>query len=767
MTALPRPDLKAAARHLRALTGEDEPVVCLQAFADRGRAIPGHRHGTLGELAPWLAARQAEGCGVFVAVNETDGRGRRRANVVAARASFVDLDGAPLPDRWPVEPHLVVETSPGRFHAYWRVERTDDLDAWSDRQARLAAFLGGDPSVTDPPRVARLAGFWHQKGEPFLSRIVSEEDPAFVAPLTLADMAGAHPCPYFAPAARGVARSETPAAGWNSPEALSRARGWIAAAEPAVEGALGNNRTFATACVLRDLGVSRETALDLMDERWSPRCSPPWDRDELEGVVRNAYLYASGDAGSNSAAADFEEDVAPEDIENLPRLLTAKNPMGTARRFIAEARPTLMRHSGDWLAHAGDRYEALEDDTVKAELYAFVSGSFRPDKRTVAYALDALAAAAHRERDAFAPPCWLEGGGPDPRELLSCRNGLLHLPTMTLHPQTPRFFTRNGLGYDFAPDAPPPTRWLSFLREVWPGEPELAALLQEVTGYLLLPDTSLQKMFVWDGPTRGGKGTWGRVLFDLIGPANCCAPPLAGFGRDPILASLVGKQLALVSDMRLDRRSDLGSVAGNLLRITGQDPVTFDRKYKDAWTGTLQARIVVLTNLGLGIPDVSGALTNRMVPIVSHASFLGAEDPGLGDALRAELPGILAWAIEGRRRLAGRGRFELPEESRRWLARSADMASPLPAFLRERCVMDPDATCAKDEAYAAWEEWAMEKGAHSAVRGEVWFARDLLSAARGKVRETRPRAKDGGRVQSWQGIRLRDFLDDAGQGVSG
>ena len=121
-------------------------------------------HGSLVEWLPELARLSALGAGVFVTANRTDLRGRREANVVAVRALFADLDGAPLSvlERLGLLPHIVAMTSPSRFHAYWRVNRVETVE-FAGLQKRLAALLGGDPCVCDLPRVMRLPGFLHKK----------------------------------------------------------------------------------------------------------------------------------------------------------------------------------------------------------------------------------------------------------------------------------------------------------------------------------------------------------------------------------------------------------------------------------------------------------------------------------------------------------------------------------------------------------------------------------------------------------------------------
>jgi hypothetical protein len=110
---------------------------------------------------------------VFVTVNETDGKGRATTNIVRVRATFVDLDGAPLEPvtTHRIPPHIVIESSPDRWHAYWLTVDCP-LKDFKIAQKRLASQFNGDPSVCDLPRVMRLPGFLHQKGEPFMTKII-------------------------------------------------------------------------------------------------------------------------------------------------------------------------------------------------------------------------------------------------------------------------------------------------------------------------------------------------------------------------------------------------------------------------------------------------------------------------------------------------------------------------------------------------------------------------------------------------------------------
>jgi hypothetical protein len=61
-----------------------------------------------------------QGAGIFVTANETDGKGRKSENIKRIRAVWQE-DDAGFDGPFPLEPSMVVETSPGRFHRYWLV----------------------------------------------------------------------------------------------------------------------------------------------------------------------------------------------------------------------------------------------------------------------------------------------------------------------------------------------------------------------------------------------------------------------------------------------------------------------------------------------------------------------------------------------------------------------------------------------------------------------------------------------------------------------
>lgn len=133
-------------------------------------------------------------------VNEGDGKERKAENVVRVRSVFIDLDKdgkeklkKVQDDSFP--PHAIIETSSGKYQVYWKGEIP--LAEFTSIQEALIKKFGGDKDIKDIPRVMRLPGFFHQKGEPFLSHIISINE--ILAPYSsndlrkLAELDGAKP----------------------------------------------------------------------------------------------------------------------------------------------------------------------------------------------------------------------------------------------------------------------------------------------------------------------------------------------------------------------------------------------------------------------------------------------------------------------------------------------------------------------------------------------------------------------------------------------
>lgn len=167
------PDQQQAINHLMLLDEEAEAFT-FQTFSDRkqrGGPDPLARviNGELLDVWGHLVDLNRRGAGVFVTVNETNGKGREGSDITRIRGVWQEDDGEGQP--LPLEPHIVIESSPGKHHRYLLVDGLE-LDEFEPLQQTLVDEYGSDPAAKDRSRVLRLAGFFHQKREPHMVRIV-------------------------------------------------------------------------------------------------------------------------------------------------------------------------------------------------------------------------------------------------------------------------------------------------------------------------------------------------------------------------------------------------------------------------------------------------------------------------------------------------------------------------------------------------------------------------------------------------------------------
>jgi hypothetical protein len=180
-----QPDFLQAARFLQILDPSAEYRSLLDGTSDgfsfrtfddiktrKDRDLAMTRHGTFDQLSAALWEKNKKRAGVFVTINETDMQGATLKNIVRARAIWVEDDEG-LGIQLPVEPHIITETSPGKFHKIILVSGISNEEHQRLQQV-LVDHFGSDPNAKDLARVLRVPGFYHCKGAPFLVKLIHE-----------------------------------------------------------------------------------------------------------------------------------------------------------------------------------------------------------------------------------------------------------------------------------------------------------------------------------------------------------------------------------------------------------------------------------------------------------------------------------------------------------------------------------------------------------------------------------------------------------------
>ncbi|MCA9220629.1 MAG: hypothetical protein KDA71_09900, partial [Planctomycetales bacterium] len=292
--------------------------------------------------------------------------------------------------------------------------------------------------------------------------------------------------------------------------------------------------------------------------------------------------------------------------------------------------------------------------------------------------------------------------------------------------------------------------------------------LMQAIGYLMTGDTSLQKMLVLLGASRGGKGTVTRVVKDLIGEKLQGSITLHDFGDSFGLQGILEKRLVVVPDASDVKLSNRSNALERIKSITGNDEISINRKHKPILGDVrLHTKLLLVANSHPKFLDESGALANREIPIEFDRSFFGKEDTRLGEKLRAELPGIANMAIAALRDLrANGGRFTIGRAGKAVIRDIERNTSPALRFAGD-CLQitgDADDFIPHDAVFERYEAWAGEEslGGYE-FRNRDDFRKDLKAAIghRGVTYMRRrwrdPNDKSSGRaprVWGWRGLRI-------------
>jgi putative DNA primase/helicase len=442
-------------------------------------------------------------------------------------------------------------------------------------------------------------------------------------------------------------------------------------------------------------------------------------------------------------------------------------PMDVAREFVGVCclhndtpeELTLRHWRGSFWQWQTTQWTEVEDRTVRSLLYTFTEHAeyevekdtkpWKPNRKKIGDLLEALSACVILP-DKFEQPCWIDDRKTGP--IVAVENGLLDIASLELYAHSPLYFGQVSVPFPYDPNAPEPVQWLKFLDELWPEEPEAIAALEEWNGYVISGRTDLHKMLLTVGPTRGGKGILSRTLSGLIGKGNVCGPTLKSLGGTFGMQQLLGKSLAVIGDLRAAKGAS--DAVELLLSISGEDALSVARKFKGHYFGKLPVRFQILANELPRLPDSSTAIVGRLVLLPLTRSWFGKEDHELESRIRTEFPGILNRALAGLRRLTvdNKNQFTRVPSAEQAITTMRDLASPVGAFVRERCVLSPTASITPDVIYASYKRWCAENEYPKSAKHV--FGRDLLAACT-SVRKKRPKAHGMRLPAVYEGIELR------------
>lgn len=307
--------------------------------------------------------------------------------------------------------------------------------------------------------------------------------------------------------------------------------------------------------------------------------------------------------------------------------------------------------------------------------------------------------------------------------VVNLANGMLDLRTGELRPHDPAYLSSVQLPVAWDPDATCPTY------EAWAAAQIGDQLddLEEVASTMLDPSRCPPKAIFLYGPSRSGKSTFLRLLKQVAGEANTSAVTLQQLSDDRFAsANVYAKVLNCAADLPAAHVNDLSVFK----MLTGEDPITANRKYGKQFVFTNRALFAFSANEIPTVGETSGAYFERVKPFAFKRSFAGREDPHLEVTLREELPGILVRWVRAWQRLNARGRY-LPTAEKvaeefaagsnrvhRWVTECCQIVTSIPPGGKSEsatavtygATLPPEYGTTKSDLYKAFSDWSLETG---------------------------------------------------------
>lgn len=470
--------------------------------------------------------------------------------------------------------------------------------------------------------------------------------------------------------------------------------------------------------------------------------------------------------GSSALKADPADDEEDTDADGNGPLTPGVSPDGHANRTdLGNARRLVERHGenmrfvatwNQWLIWDGRRWRRdttaeavrLAKETV-ASIYLEVLESEDADERKeiIKWAARSEAEARIRAMLALAqsePEIALESDSFDRSPyLLTVENGTLDLRSGKLLTHDRRHLLTRLAPVVYDPRAECPT-WLAFLTRIMADDDELIGFLQRAIGYSLTDDTSEQVLFLLHGNGQNGKSKMLEAIEGVVGDYGMQTPTTTLMAkRDNNIPNDVArlKGARFVKAIETDEGHAL---AESLVKqMTGGDMLSA-RFMRGEWFDFRPSfKLWLAAN---HLPTIRGnddGIWRRIRYIPFEVQIPEDErDNQLGEKLKAEYPGILAWAVQGCLLWQCDG-LKPPEKVTRATSAYRETMDRFSAFLEDCCVLTKNATVSAKRLRAAYEQWCADNGEHP--KNQTWFGLQL---------QRRGAIKDKNGTVSYRGIGL-------------
>lgn len=478
-----------------------------------------------------------------------------------------------------------------------------------------------------------------------------------------------------------------------------------------------NNALTSMAGVMRRKGMTEIAIAAALQAENLTRCIPPMAETEVAAIAASIMRYPEADSGS---------------------LLKSLTDVGNADRFASRYTGAVIAVPGQgWLTWSGLQWQRDEAGQIMELAKQLVRSIYQEgtaladDEARVAIAKHAKASQQVQRVKAIlelaksSPELIVPNSQLDAHDLwLGVANGVIDLTTGKLQPAQPQdHITRHSpVVFDAQAKCP---QFLAFLNQVTGGNKSLTGYLQRVVGYSLTGITTEQCLFFLYGTGANGKSTFLNLVQEMLGNELARQTPSETLmarkntSASNDLARLQGVRAVIANEVE-----DGSLLAESLVKqLTGGDTVTARFLYQEHIEFHPKFKLFIAGNHKPAIRGRDAGIWRRIRQIPFEVTIAPEQrDKHLQAKLRAELPGVLNWAIQGCLTWQKTGLAE-PQIILDAVASYRQEMDLLAAWINDCCVTGPRCEWQARQAYYSYAQWA-EGGGYKPM-SEGMFSRDL------------------------------------------
>jgi putative DNA primase/helicase len=545
----------------------------------------------------------------------------------------------------------------------------------------------------------------------------------------------------------------------NGCDIVERARRYVGKMPAAIEGQGGDRATFAVALVLvRGFALDASSAWPILLD-YNARCQPEWSEDDLrrkldfaleKSRLPQGYLLerrSDGAGASRGVASSWPESLDQPKDERGPQQEIHLTDLGNARRVVARHGYDL-RHCHPWKSwHVWDGSRWAQDQTAEAvrrvketlgALYKEIAekvkrfGDVGDDVERKAQLAKLMAVLSHalKWEDARAIGRCLDLARSEPGVpvlplefdaqpfLLNVQNGTLDLKTGKLRPHRREDVLTKSCPVAYDPEALCPL-WEEVLVRIMDDNLDMVRYLQRVVGYGLTGNVSEQCLWFCHGAGANGKSTFLLTLLELLGDYAMQAVSelllVKNHESHPTeRADLFGKRFVATIETEQGKRL----VESLMKQLTGGDKVRARKMRQDFFEFSPTHKLFLAANHKPVVQGTDNAVWRRIKLVPFTVTIPEAErDKDLPQKLRAELPGILAWAVRGCLDWQAQGLDEPREVTDATRAYQAEQDC-VQGFLDAVCVIHREAKIRTSALHESYVQWSGDKLTTSRAFGD-------------------------------------------------